>query len=235
MRLIHLIAGIVCFGLVACDVPSGVRTTTAQGGLSGLQLPPEAAARGFAEVVESVKPVAERECRTRVPEANCNFLIVVDDRPNQPPNAFQTRDPTGRPIIAFTLALIADARNGDELAFVMGHEAAHHILGHLDRQQRNALAGALIFSGLASLQGDTGADLRSAQELGAVVGARTFSKEFELEADELGTIIAHRAGYDVLKGAEFFNRIPDPGNRFLGTHPPNAQRIATVRRTLGNL
>ncbi|HAB36898.1 MAG TPA: peptidase M48, partial [Rhodobacteraceae bacterium] len=33
----------------------------------------------------------------------------------------------------------------------------------------------------------------------------------------------------------FFNRIPDPGNRFLGTHPPNSQRIATVERTAAGL
>jgi len=77
--------------------------------------------------------------------------------------------------------------------------------------------------------------VRSAQELGAAVGARTYSKEFELEADRLGTIITKRAGYDPLRGAEFFTRIPDPGNRFLGTHPPNAQRIQTVRETAARL
>ena len=77
--------------------------------------------------------------------------------------------------------------------------------------------------------------MRNAQRLGAQVGARTYSKEFELEADALGTIIASRAGYDPLLGAEFFNRIPDPGDKFLGTHPPNAERIATVRRTAAGL
>ena len=61
------------------------------------------------------------------------------------------------------------------------------------------------------------------------------SKEFELEADALGTIITSRAGYQPVVGAQFFNRIPDPGNRFLGTHPPNSQRIATVERTAAGL
>lgn len=41
--------------------------------------------------------------------------------------------------------------------------------------------------------------------------------------------------YDPLRGAEFFTRIPDPGNRFLGTHPPNAARLETVRRTAAAL
>lgn len=222
--------------LAACDVP----TTTVAGPTQGTppidaQLTPDQAARAFISVVRTMEPIAERECRNRTQGVNCDYLIVVDDRPNQPPNAFQTRDENGRPIIAFTIGLIADARNQDELAFVMGHEAAHHILGHLDRQQQNAAAGAVIFAGLASLTGGAGADVDAAQQIGAFVGSRSYSKEFELEADELGTIITHRSGYDVLRGAEFFNRIPDPGDRFLGTHPPNAERKATVRATLARI
>lgn len=66
------------------------------------------------------------------------------------------------------------------------------------------------------------ATVRSAEEFGASVGARSFSKEYELEADQLGTILTMRAGYDPVLGAEFFMRIPDPGEKFLGSHPPNA-------------
>lgn len=189
----------------------------------------------FAAVVDRVAPVAEAECRRRAPGANCDFRIVVDARPNQPPNAFQTLDDDGRPIVAFTLGLIAEARNADELAFVMGHEAAHHIAGHIPRQQANAAAGALVFAGLAVLTGGDANAVRSAQEIGAAVGARAYSKDFELEADALGTVITHQAGFDPVRGAAFFDRIPDPGDRFLGTHPPNADRIATVRRTAAGL
>jgi predicted Zn-dependent protease len=77
--------------------------------------------------------------------------------------------------------------------------------------------------------------VRTAQRLGAEVGARSYSKDFELEADALGTVITARAGFDPLRGAEFFTRIPDPGDKFLGTHPPNASRIDVVRRTVAGL
>ncbi|MEZ5684732.1 MAG: M48 family metalloprotease [Paracoccaceae bacterium] len=73
--------------------------------------------------------------------------MVVDDRPDQPANAFQTEDKYGRPVVGFTLGLIAEAANRDELAFVMGHEAAHHIAGHLQSKTRDAVAGALILGG----------------------------------------------------------------------------------------
>jgi hypothetical protein len=34
-------------------------------------------------------------------------------------------------------------------------------------------------------------------------------------------------------GADYFMRIPEPGNRFFGTHPRNADRIAGVRAAIG--
>ena len=201
------------------DVPDELRTS-------------QQSARAFATVVRQVEPVAERECRARTRNVNCDFEILIDDRPNAPSNAFQTLDENGRPLIVFTQALINDARNADELAFVMAHEAAHHVRGHIARQRENAAAGAVIFGGLATL---TGADPEAAQRIGAQVGARTYSKDFELEADALGTVLTAQAGYDPIKGSQFFNRIPDPGDRFLGTHPPNAQRLETVRRTASGL
>lgn len=194
------------------------------------------AARTFVDVVARVEPVAEAYCRERRPDLNCDFRIVVDDRPGLPPNAFHTLDPaTGRPLIGFTLSLIADARNADELAFVLGHEAGHHIAGHIPRSRDTAMAGALILGTIAALGGADPGAIRQAQTVGASVGARTYARDFELEADTLGTVVAFRAGFDPERGAGFFGRLPDPGNRFLGTHPPNAQRIAQVAQTAAAL
>lgn len=198
--------------------------------------PPKVSSRtavaNFRSVVRQVEPVAERECRARAPDLNCDFKIVVDERTNQPPNAFQTLDKNGRPILGFTIALIADARNRDEIAFVMGHEAAHHIEKHLAQQQQSAIGGAILGGIIAA---SVGLDVNAGQQLGGSVGARAYSKNNELEADALGTVISKRAGYNPVRGAAFFTRIPDPGDRFLGTHPPNAARIETVRRVNSKL
>jgi len=239
---------VLAFALTGCDVvvqPNGqapvvtpvatpVAVTTPD---TPMEIPrnQRAMARAFVDVVNRLEPIAERECRNRSRGLNCDFLIVVDDRPGQPANAFQTVDEQGRPIIAFTLALIADARNTDEIAFVMAHEAAHHIENHLEQQRRNASMGAVVFGQLAGVTGGGNEAIRTAQELGAAVGARSYSKDFELEADRLGTIIAARAGYNPVRGADFFFRVPDPGDRFLGTHPPNAARVQIVRQTAAGL
>lgn len=197
--------------------------------------PARAAAENFLTVVSRVEPVAERYCRDRGVARNCDFRIVIDDRPGQPPNAFQTLDSFNRPVIGFTLALIADARNQDELAFVLGHEAAHHIEGHIPKRQDQALSGALLAGVMAQASGLSPEEVKAAQNLGAEVAARSYSKDFELQADALGAEIALLAGYDPVLGTGFFDRLPDPGDRFLGSHPPNAARKAQVAATVRRL
>lgn len=190
----------------------------------------------LAPITARMEGIAERECRARTQQGtNCDYKISVDERPNLPANAYQTLDKNGRPLIVFTPALIAQTRNNDELAFVMGHEAAHHIAGHIEKTQNNAALGAILLGAAAAAAGVDGSALELAMNTGAQVGSRAYSKNFELEADALGTVIAHRSGYDPVRGAAFFSRTPDPGNQFLGTHPPNAQRIEIVKATAAKL
>jgi predicted Zn-dependent protease len=233
MRL-PLILGLA-LALGGCVATSPVPPPVAQPAALAPTLPPRAAAETFLSVVARVEPVAESYCRSRGAARNCDFRIVVDDRPGQPPNAFQTLDRSDRPVIGFTLALIADARNADELAFVLGHEAAHHIEGHIPKRQDQALSGAVLAGVLAQASGLSPDEVRAAQNIGAEVAARSYSREFELEADALGAEIAFRAGYDPVRGSGFFDRLPDPGDRFLGSHPPNAERKALVVSTLRRL
>ncbi len=188
----------------------------------------------FRLAVQRVEPVAEQMCRTRTPGVNCDFLIQIDPNKDAPVNAYQSLTRSGRPTLTFTQSLIADARNIDEIAFVASHEAAHHIEQHIARQQQSAVVGAIFGGIIAAATGVEGAAAETYTDIGATVGARRFSKEHELEADALGAQIAINAGFDPVRGAEFFNRIPDPGDVFLGTHPPNADRIATVERVAAN-
>lgn len=193
------------------------------------------AVANFRVAASRVEPVAESVCRERAPQADCDFLIRVDPNRGAAPNAYQSLDPRGRPVLTFTQALIADTRNQDEIAFVLGHESAHHIEQHIARQRQSATTGALVGGLIGSVLGVDGATANQISGLGAQVGARSFSREHELQADALGTVITKLAGFDPIRGAAFFSRIPDPGNSFLGTHPPNASRIEIVRRTAAGL
>ncbi|MDP3341121.1 M48 family metallopeptidase [Frigidibacter sp.] len=231
-----LAAGLLA--LAACaplPAPSPVYTPAPDPVHEGPALSATQAAQNFVAVVNRMEPVILSECLKRARGANCDYQIVVDDRPGQSPNAFQTLDEAGRPVIAFNLPLIAEVRNVDELAFVMGHEAAHHIAGHIPRQQQTASTGAILLGGLAAAYGYDEATVRSAQNIGAGIAGRAYAKNYELEADQLGTVIAWNAGFDPERGAMFFTRLPDPGDRFMGSHPPNAARVEIVRRTIADL
>ena len=71
--------------------------------------------------------------------------------------------------------------------------------------------------------------------MGAGVGGLSYSKEFELEADGVGTVITKRAGYNPVRGAQFFTQTRDPGDQILGTHPPHAARIQKVKEVNAGL
>ncbi|MBL8561832.1 MAG: M48 family metallopeptidase [Gemmobacter sp.] len=237
---------LVLISLAGC-VPGTVPTTTAPRP-GALPVPParpavpvrldtpQAAAQAFVAVADRIEPLAEAYCRQSAPfGTSCDFQIGVDPNPEAPPNAFQTLDDRQRPVVIFTASLIAMARNADELAFVMSHEVAHHIAGHIPRRMATAERGALLGAVYGQITGADAATIEQLQRVGAALGARQYSKEFELEADALGARIAYAAGFDPLLGAGFFDRLPDPGDRFLGSHPPNAQRRATVRAAVAQV
>ncbi len=229
----------------AYQVPVAPRT----GEAVPVALPPATAPRPYAaaradwnRVVARVEPAAEAFCREEHPgrpASFCDFDIRLVEDPRAPPNAYQTIGRDGRPLLIMTRALLADTRNADEIAFVLSHEAGHHIAGHLERQRANVALGALILGTLAQASIAPGTDearargiVSDAMDLGALAGARVYSQAFELEADLLGAFIAARAGFAPEAGALMFHRTPSatgPGS-LLSSHPPSAQRLATVNR-----
>jgi len=187
----------------------------------------------FVMAVRSMRPVLVETCLKLREDRNCDFVISVNLDPMSPPNAFQTVDEKGRPLLLFYITLIDDMKNADEIAFVIGHEGAHHILGHLEHQKKSAAGGATLFEVLAAALGGSAQSVGAASDIGAAAGARNYSKNYELEADRLGAQMTLSGGFDPVIGAAYFTRIPDPGNKFLGTHPPNRDRIFAVRTAVG--
>ncbi|MDF0596386.1 M48 family metallopeptidase [Psychromarinibacter halotolerans] len=236
--MFRIVLPLFCVLLSACtlsppagiDGPSGGVFADDKGALS-----PAAGDAQLGAVVARTLPVAEQVCRAERIVRNCDFVVLLDADPSAPPNAFQTEGPNGEAVLIVTAALLAEMRNEHELAFVLGHEAAHHILGHIPKARESAARGAVLAAVLAEMSGLQGEDLVAVQSIGAELGVRGFAKTFELEADALGTVIAARSGYDPLTGVLYFDRIDDPGNVFLGTHPPNSERIDVVRRVAAGL
>jgi len=187
------------------------------------------------QIVARIEPIGEQICRDIGRMSNCDFKVQVDTSSPDVVNAYQTLEKDGRPLVVFSIGLLKAARNTDEVAFVLGHEMAHHIAGHIEQRRGSSGLGGMILGGLIAYSGGSAQDVDSAFDLGAAVGSRVYSKDHELQADEIGTLITYYAGYDPLRGSKFFTRIHDPGDKFLGSHPPNAARIDRVNRTMARL
>jgi Zn-dependent protease with chaperone function len=244
MRLLAL-----CLALAACGTTYAVPQATAPGPVVAPGPAPATPAGArrpadFVRVASRIEPVAEAMCREQAPGANCDYLIGLERDPRMPPNAFQTLNDEGRPVIIVSAALLREMQSDDELAFVLSHEASHHIAGHIPRQQQQQALGALVLGGLVAATGQAygtpASDdaIRQAMDVGAYVGARAYSQSYELEADTVGAYVAARAGYDPERGAAIFGRpaLANPGGPpILASHPASAQRLATVARVAADI
>ncbi|MBC8552768.1 MAG: M48 family metalloprotease [Candidatus Brocadiales bacterium] len=125
--------------------------------------------------------------------------------------------------IEFTTGMVHFVEDEDELAVIMGHELAHLTAKHLPKN----ITMATLCGTLGGLTGPF-APLTT-QALYA-----PYSRKNEREADYLGLIYAHNAGYDVQKGAALWKRfaleIPKSRSKsFLRTHPASPERILRVK------
>ncbi|MFQ5963893.1 MAG: M48 family metalloprotease [Candidatus Scalinduaceae bacterium] len=128
--------------------------------------------------------------------------------------------------IQFTTGMVHFVKDNDELAVIVGHELAHIISKHLPKNMSiAALCGALggLTGPFAPL---------TTQALYA-----PYSRGNEREADFLGLVYAHSAGYDIETGVELWKRfaleIPKSRSKsFLRSHPASTERILRVKKVV---
>jgi len=128
--------------------------------------------------------------------------------------------------------LILAADNESELAGVMAHEIAHVAARHAMENQGKmqainyGLLAAIIFGG-----GIAGAVAQNAGGFGQLMSFLKFSRNAEIEADELGVQYLYAAGYDPTGMATMFEKLNSKNKKKPGTlakifasHPQSADR-----------
>jgi predicted Zn-dependent protease len=220
--------------LVACVEPTQTPTEKKKPTQQTVTRSAQSGLAAFNRVSRRVEPIAERSCKELHKTSKtkfCDFVIKVHNDPKQPANAFQSIGRDGRPVITFNINMIRSIQNDHEIAFILGHEAGHQIAEHLSKSRQNQVAGAVLGGILATA---LGGNIQTGVDLGSLVGARSYSKGYELQADRIGTHIASRAGYNPIIGAKSFNRTKG-SNALLSTHPPSQDRINTVNQTAAEI
>ncbi len=138
--------------------------------------------------------------------------------------------------IAFYFGILDKLQlNDDEVAMIMGHEAAHALREHArERMGKNmATRGALeIGSALLGL-GNVG---RSVGDLGGQLLTLKFGREDESEADLIGMELAARAGYNPAAGVTLWQKMGAANKgappQFMSTHPSGPTRIKDIEANL---
>jgi predicted Zn-dependent protease len=147
-----------------------------------------------------VNGIAERLLTAMGQDPRGWVVRVLDTTPPQN-NAFVVG---GRYVYVYT-GFIAAAQSDDEIAFVLGHELGHSLLKHGERRSADSTQQIVdLIAVIASLS--RGKTAQQAALFSEVLSAN-YSQQDEAEADALGTAIALRAGFDPLRGVDFFTRM----------------------------
>jgi hypothetical protein len=142
-------------------------------------------------------------------------------------------------IIVLTDAMVALARNDEELAAVIAHELGHvrerHLLRHV---LQNSVATLLM----ATITGDIVSVTSFSAALPTALIDAKFSRDFEREADDAACAYLRQKGIPVSHYVAILSRLQtelekksgatakgeDPFRNYLSTHPATAERIRRI-------
>jgi Zn-dependent protease with chaperone function len=153
-----------------------------------------------ARMTQSVTDVVDRLLRTMNQDSSKWVIRVIDTKPHVA-NAFVTG---GKYIYVFT-GLIEQAASKDELAFVLSHELGHSLLHHVLRTENSPITAVTELAELIGVLAGGEEGLAKVQAVTETIRA-AYSRADEEEADTFAAILAWKAGYDPLRGADFFTR-----------------------------
>ncbi len=153
------------------------------------------------------------------------FVMIKD----QSINAFAL--PAG--FVAVNTGLIAACNNTDELAAVMAHEISHVVLRHGTAAMTKDSSFSLLKVGIVlagSMVGGSGGGAIAYGGLSALnIFELKYSREYEKQADLLGTHILVRAGYGAYNMQNVMRVIEaqsgSGGAQWLSNHPNPANRV----------
>ncbi|HVG83966.1 MAG TPA: M48 family metalloprotease [Vicinamibacterales bacterium] len=134
--------------------------------------------------------------------------------------------------------MIEAARTQGEVASVIAHEISHVALRHGTAQATKATKyeiGALVGAVVGSIiGGNVGSAVSQGTQFGLGTAFLRFGREFERQADLLGSHLMAASGYDPLEMASTFKTIEKQGGRggpqWLSDHPNPGDRYTAITR-----
>jgi predicted Zn-dependent protease len=130
-----------------------------------------------------------------------------------------------------------------QIAGVIAHEEGHVVMRHGTHQASEMILAQAPLSILAGLLGQSSSLASQLAQLGLTFGVNSIllrnSRSAESQADEVGTYILYRAGYDPYGMAQFFaiiqKKYPQRTIQFFSDHPNPGNRIRNVGEEIPRL
>ena len=121
----------------------------------------------------------------------------------------------------------------EQIAGVLGHEIGHVRLGHYNKGVGRNIGWAILGAALGKVGGNAGKIAQAAGSVGMNLAESGFSRGQEVEADDYGTELLKKAGYDPMglyRAMKAFadNKYVTQPNGF-NSHPPTARRLQHLR------
>jgi Zn-dependent protease with chaperone function len=204
--------------------------------------------RKAAAEVDQQLPMLHDDAVTSMAEAIGQRLVAaIPQQLRHPEFHYSFKVVNVREINAFALpggpmyinrGMIEAAHSEGEVAGVMAHELSHVALRHGTAQATKAtkyevgtMLGAIVGS---IIGGNVGSAVAQGTQFGLGTAFLRFSREFERDADLLGSHIMAAAGYDPLAMASMFKTIEKQGGgggpQWLSDHPNPGDRYAYITR-----
>lgn len=167
-----------------------------------------------------------------VPETACKFTVqLVQDETK---NAYAD----GKGIFVHK-GMMDFIKSDEELALVVSHELAHNSMRHIDAQKKNAVLGSILGAVVDVLAASRGVNTNgNYSKMAGGIGAKTFSVEFEQEADYVGLYFMARAGYKIDGAANFWRRMAVADPRAItmkSDHPTSPERFVALESAVNEI
>lgn len=212
-------------GLSAGSFDSKKQYTTAEVNTLAARLDP---------IASRIEQAASQLCHDmRGAAANCVYQVKLD-----PKEIGLNAHADGKNVV-INPGMVDFATNDTHLAFVIAHEFAHNIMGHIDAQQKNVAIGGILGTLGDALAQSQGINTQGTfGKIGANQAILRYSPSFETEADYVGLYILARAGYPIEQAPDFWRimSMTTPDAIYVtSTHPNNPSRTIAMEKTIAEI
>ena len=169
----------------------------------------------------------------RIAKADGFKEVPINYEENASPNAWVRFKSQKDYSVHVTTGLMKILNSEEEIAGVLGHEIGHVRLGHYNKGTNRAVGWAIAGNLLGRIGGWGGVAAQAAGKIGMNLAESGFSRGQEVEADDYGTELLKKAGYDPYGLYNAMKAFAD--NKFVtqpdgfNSHPPTERRLTHLK------